>query len=85
MSVKSILVSLRKGEFASEVLLGCNDLSSELASSVAGGRADAFCREVGSPHRLISRACHAHDKAAVDTEAFSSMSEGLLVEAHEPI
>ena len=36
-------------------------------------------------HRMASFPAHAiaHAKAAVDTGAFGSMSEGLLVEAHE--
>jgi hypothetical protein len=36
-------------------------------------------------HRIASFPAHAiaHAKAAVDTGAFSSMAEGLLVEAHE--
>jgi enoyl-CoA hydratase/carnithine racemase len=69
---------------ALEVLLGCNDLSAELAgrygyvNRAAGGRADALRRGAGSPHRSFPAHAIAHAKAAVDTGAFSSMAEGLL-------
>jgi enoyl-CoA hydratase/carnithine racemase len=49
---------------ALEVLVGCDDLSAELAErygyinrALPAGRADAFRRETGAPHRLVSCAC----------------------------
>jgi enoyl-CoA hydratase/carnithine racemase len=70
-----------------EVLLGCNDLSAELAERYGYiNRAlpvTPFVEKLA--HRIASFPAHAiaHAKAAVDRGAFSSMAEGLLVEAHE--
>src|ERR1700684_2338305 len=75
---------------ALEVLLGCNDLSAELAErygyinrALPAGELTAFVERLA--HRIASFPAHAiaHAKAAVDRGAFSSMAEGLLVEAHE--
>jgi enoyl-CoA hydratase/carnithine racemase len=73
-----------------EVLLGCNDLSAELAERY-GYINRAFPADELTPfvetlaHRIASFPLHAiaHAKAAVDTGTFSSIPEGLLVEAHE--
>jgi enoyl-CoA hydratase/carnithine racemase len=75
---------------ALEVLLGCNDLSAELAERY-GYINRALPVEELTPfvdklaYRIASFPTHAvaHAKAAVDTGAFSSITEGLLVEAHE--
>src|SRR6202140_2897430 len=75
---------------ALEVLLGCNDLSAELAERY-GYINRALPAEELTPFvvklapRIASFPAHAiaHAKAAVDTGAFGSMAEGLLVEAHE--
>jgi enoyl-CoA hydratase/carnithine racemase len=75
---------------ALEVLLGCNDFSAELAERY-GYINRAFPADELTPfveklaHRIASFPAHAiaHAKAAVDKGAFSSISEGLLVEAHE--
>jgi len=74
---------------ALEVLLGCNDLSAELAErygyinrALPAEELTPFCREAGLPHRSFPAHAIAHAKAAVDTGAFSSITEGLLVEAH---
>jgi enoyl-CoA hydratase/carnithine racemase len=73
-----------------EVLLGCNDLSAELAErygyinrALPADELTPFVEKLA--HRIASFPAHAiaHAKAAVDTGAFSSMAEGLLVEAHE--
>jgi hypothetical protein len=75
---------------ALEVLLGCNDLSAELAErygyinrALPADELTPFVEKLA--HRIASFPAHAiaHAKAAVDTGAFSSMAEGLLVEAHE--
>src|SRR5882724_8276857 len=75
---------------ALEVLLGCNDLSAELAErygyinrAVPEDELTPFVEKLA--HRIASFPAHAiaHAKAAVDTGAFSSLAEGLLVEAHE--
>jgi len=75
---------------ALEVLLGCNDLSAELAERYAYiNRAlppDELTPFVDKlAYRIASFPAHAiaHAKAAVNTGAFSSIAEGLLVEAHE--
>jgi enoyl-CoA hydratase/carnithine racemase len=75
---------------ALEVLLGCNDLSAELAERYGyinrALPADALTPFVEKlAHRIASFPAHAiaHAKVAVDAGAFSSMAEGLLVEAHE--
>jgi enoyl-CoA hydratase/carnithine racemase len=75
---------------ALEVLLGCNDLSAELAErygyinrALPADELTAFVDKLA--HRIASFPAHAigHVKAAVDTGAFGSLAEGLLVEAHE--
>jgi enoyl-CoA hydratase/carnithine racemase len=75
---------------ALEVLLGCNDLSAELAErygyinrALPADELTPFVERLA--HRIASFPAHAiaHAKAAVDTGAFGSMAEGLLVEAHE--
>jgi len=75
---------------ALEVLLGCNDLSAELAErygyinrALPADELTPFVEKLA--HRIASFPAHAiaHAKAAVDTGAFGSMAEGLLVEAHE--
>jgi enoyl-CoA hydratase/carnithine racemase len=74
---------------ALEVLLGCNDISAELAErygyinrALPAGELTPFVAKLAqaSPHFLRS---HRTRQAAVDTGAFNSMAEGLLVEAHE--
>jgi enoyl-CoA hydratase/carnithine racemase len=75
---------------ALEVLLGCNDLSADLAERY-GYINRALPPEELTPfvdklaYRIASFPGHAiaHIKTAVDTGAFSSIAEGLLVEAHE--
>jgi len=75
---------------ALEVLLGCNDFSAELAErygyinrALPPDELTPFVEKLA--HRIASFPAHAiaHAKAAVDMGAFSSMAEGLLVEAHE--
>jgi enoyl-CoA hydratase/carnithine racemase len=75
---------------ALEVLLGCNDLSAELAErygyinrALPAEELTPFVEKLA--RRIASFPAHAiaHAKAAVDTGAFSSIAEGLLVEAHE--
>ena len=75
---------------ALEVLLACNDLSAELAErygyinrALPAEELTLFVEKLA--HRIASFPAHAiaHAKAAVDAGAFSSMAEGLLVEAHE--
>jgi enoyl-CoA hydratase/carnithine racemase len=75
---------------ALEVLLGCNDLSAELAElygyinrALPPDELTPFVEKLA--HRLASFPPHtiAHAKAAVDKGAFGSLAEGLLVEAHE--
>jgi enoyl-CoA hydratase/carnithine racemase len=75
---------------ALEVLLGCNDLSAELAERYGyinrALPADELTRFVEKlARRIASFPAHAiaHAKSAVDAGAFSSLAEGLLVEAHE--
>jgi enoyl-CoA hydratase/carnithine racemase len=72
------------------VLLSCNDLSAELAErygyinrALPEDELTPFVEKLA--HRIASFPAHtiAHVKAAVDIGAFNSMSEGLLVEAHE--
>jgi enoyl-CoA hydratase/carnithine racemase len=75
---------------ALEVLVGCNDLSAELAERY-GYINRALPAEELAPfvenlaRRIASFPAHtiAHAKAAVDIGAFGSLPEGLLVEAHE--
>ena len=73
-----------------EVLLGCNDFSAELAErygyinrALPADELTPFVEKLA--HRIASFPAHAiaHAKTAVDAGAFSSMAEGLLVEAHE--
>jgi enoyl-CoA hydratase/carnithine racemase len=75
---------------ALEVLLGCNDLSAELAErygyinrALPVDELTPFVEQLAL--RIASFPAHAiaHAKAAVDNGAFGSMAEGLLVEAHE--
>src|SRR5256714_1082260 len=75
---------------ALEVLVGCNDLSAELAErlglfnrAVPRGRPTPFVEKLA--HRIASFPAHAiaHAKAAVGRGAVRSIAEGLLVEAHE--
>jgi enoyl-CoA hydratase/carnithine racemase len=72
------------------VLLGCNDLSAELAErygyinrALPADELTPFVEQLA--HRIASFPAHAiaHVKTAVDTGAFRSLAEGLLVEAHE--
>ena len=75
---------------ALEVLLGCNDFPAELAErygyinrALPADELTLFVEKLA--RRIASFPAHtiAHVKAAVDTGAFSSLAEGLLVEAHE--
>ena len=75
---------------ALEVLVGCNDLSAELAErygyinrALPVGELTPFVEKLA--RRIASFPAHAvaHVKAAVDSGAFGSLAEGLLVEAHE--
>jgi enoyl-CoA hydratase/carnithine racemase len=75
---------------ALEVLLACNDLSAEAADrygyinrALPAGELTPFVEKLA--RRIASFPAHAiaHAKAAVDAGAFSSMAEGLLLEAHE--
>src|SRR6201994_2018310 len=75
---------------ALEVLLGCDDFSAEMAErygyinrALPEDELTPFVEKLA--RRIASFPAHAiaHAKAAVDTGAFSSMAEGLLVEAHE--
>jgi len=77
---------------ALEVLLGSNDLSAELAErygyinrALPAHELTPFVEKLA--HRIASFPPHAigHIKAAVDTGAFGSIAEGLLVEATSPI
>jgi len=75
---------------ALKVLLGCNDLAAVQAERY-GYINRALPPEELTPfveklaHRIASFPTHAiaHAKVAVDTGAFGSLAEGLLVEAHE--
>jgi len=73
-----------------EVLLGCNDVSAELAErygyvnrALPADELTPFVENLA--RRIASFPAHAiaHAKAAVDAGAFGSVAEGLLVEAHE--
>ncbi len=75
---------------ALEVLLGCNDLTAEMAErygyinrALPPDELTPFVEALA--HRIASFPSHAiaHAKAAVDIGAFGSLAEGLLVEAHE--
>src|SRR5579859_3095218 len=75
---------------ALEVLLGCDDFSAELAErygyinrALPADELTPFVERLA--HRIASFPAHtiAHLKTAVDTGAFGSLAEGLLVEAHE--
>jgi enoyl-CoA hydratase/carnithine racemase len=69
---------------ALEVLLGCNDFSAELAERY-GYINRALPPDQLFVEKLARRIASfpAHAKTAVDGGAFSSLAEGLLVEAHE--
>jgi enoyl-CoA hydratase/carnithine racemase len=75
---------------ALEVLLGCNDFSAEMAErygyinrALPADELTPFVENLA--RRIASFPAHAiaHCKTAVDAGAFSSLSEGFLVEAHE--
>jgi enoyl-CoA hydratase/carnithine racemase len=75
---------------ALEVLLGCNHLSAELAErygyinrALPADELTPFVEKLA--RRIASFPAHAiaHAKSAVDAGAFSSLAEGLLMEAHE--
>jgi len=75
---------------ALEVLVGCENLSAELAErygyinrALPAGELTPFVEKLA--HRIASFPAHtiAHVKAAVDLGALGSLAEGLLVEAHE--
>ena len=75
---------------ALEVLVGCDDLSAELAErygyinrALPAQELTPFVERLA--HRIASFPAHtvAHVKTAVDQGAFGSLAEGLLVEAHE--
>jgi enoyl-CoA hydratase/carnithine racemase len=75
---------------ALEVLLGCNDLTAEMAErygyinrALPPDELTPFVEALA--HRIASFPSHAiaHAKAAVDIGAFGSLAEGLLVEAHQ--
>jgi enoyl-CoA hydratase/carnithine racemase len=75
---------------ALEVLLGCNDLTAEMAErygyinrALPPDELTPFVEALA--HRIASFPSHAiaHAKAAVDIGTFGSLAEGLLVEAHE--
>jgi enoyl-CoA hydratase/carnithine racemase len=75
---------------ALEVLLGCEDLSADLAErygyvnrALPADELTPFVERLA--RRIASFPAHAvaHAKAAVDLGAFGSMAEALLVEAHE--
>ena len=75
---------------ALEVLLGCDDFSAELTErygyinrALPADELTPFVERLA--HRIASFPAHtvAHVKAAVDLGAFSSLAEGLLVEAYE--
>jgi enoyl-CoA hydratase/carnithine racemase len=75
---------------ALEVLLGCDDVSALLAErygyinrALPADELTPFVEKLA--RRIASFPAHAiaHTKAAVDKGAFSSMAEGLLVEANE--
>jgi enoyl-CoA hydratase/carnithine racemase len=75
---------------ALEVLLGCDDFSAEQAElygfinrALPADKLTPFVERLA--YRIASFPAHtiAHVKAAVDVGAFSSVAEGLLVEAHE--
>ena len=75
---------------ALEVLLGCDDFSAELAErygyinrALPPDQLTPFVEKLA--RRIASFPAHAiaHAKTAVDSGPFSSLAEGLLVEAHE--
>ena len=75
---------------ALEVLLGCNDVSAELAErygyinrALPADELTPFVEALA--RRIASFPAHtiAHAKTAVDRGAFGSLAEGLLAEAHE--
>jgi enoyl-CoA hydratase/carnithine racemase len=75
---------------ALEVLLGCDDLSAEMAErygyinrALPAEELTPFVQKLARRIALFPGHAIAHAKAAVDAGAFSSLAEGLLVEAHE--
>jgi enoyl-CoA hydratase/carnithine racemase len=75
---------------ALEVLLGCNDLSAELAErygyinrALPADELTSFVEQLAQRIASFPEHAIAHAKAAVDAGAFGSMAEGLLVEARE--
>ena len=75
---------------ALEILVGCDDFTAEQAElygfinrALPADELASFVEDLA--RRIASFPAHtiAHAKAAVDKGAFSSMAEGLLVEAHE--
>ncbi len=72
------------------MLLGCNDLSAELAErygyinrALPADELSPFVERLARRIASFPQHAIAHAKAAVDTGAFGSLAEGLLVEAHE--
>ena len=75
---------------ALEVLLGCDDLSAEMAErygyinrALPAGELTPFVERLARRIACFPMHAIAHAKAAVDAGAFGSLAEGLLVEAHE--
>jgi enoyl-CoA hydratase/carnithine racemase len=75
---------------ALEVLLGCNDFSAELAErygyinrALPPDELTPFVEKLARRIATFPTHAIAHAKVAVDRGAFSSIAEGLLVEAHE--
>jgi enoyl-CoA hydratase/carnithine racemase len=75
---------------ALEVLLGCDDFSAELAErygfinrALPADELTPFVEKLARRIASFPKHAIAHAKAAVDRGAFSSLAEGLLVEAHE--
>ena len=75
---------------ALEVLLGCDDLSAEMAErygyinrALPAEELTLFVQKLARRIALFPSHAIAHAKAAVDAGAFSSLAEGLLIEAHE--
>src|SRR6202789_3718292 len=75
---------------ALEVLLGCDDFSAELAErygyinrALPADELTPFVEKLAHRISAFPAPAIAHAKAGVNVGAFSSMAEGLLVEAHE--
>ena len=75
---------------ALEVLVGCNDLSAQLADyygyinrALPAEELTPFVEKLARQIASFPAHAIAHAKAAVDLGAFGSLAEGLLVEAHE--